>query len=196
MSDPHSSGGGTGSPATNSQALNTATSAVPNSFSTAPVTASTSCAAGGTPQSPKISPNLQEKILYGQRVANPNSPNGMSNEVIGGHSSSVRAKPDCAYEVLAENPDGTTQVRFVKQFSDGNLSKIKKSTLAPDSWSDNKIIEVTERVANSPPVAIRARDGATLHRQEIDGVQWEVICNSGGIPTSSYPTGGKPTNQF
>src|SRR4051794_40735590 len=46
MSDPHGSGGGTGPPATNSQALNAATSAVPNSFSTALVTASTPCAAG------------------------------------------------------------------------------------------------------------------------------------------------------
>jgi hypothetical protein len=100
-------------------------------------------------------------------------------------------------EVISNNSDGTTTVKLVKEFLDGSMSKIKKSTLAPDSWSDDKIIDVTNQVANTPPVAISLRgDGSTLHRQIVDGVEWEVIKDASGNVTSSYPTGGSPTTNF
>jgi RHS repeat-associated protein len=137
--------------------------------------------------------NLRRKILYGERVANPASPGGMSNRIIGGHSPRIKTHPDYAYEVISNNADGTTSVRFVKQFPDGNLSRIKRSTLAPDHWSNDKMITTTNDVSQSPAVDTRARDGATLHRQTVDGVQWEVIKDSSGNITSSYPTGGNPS---
>lgn len=113
-----------------------------------------------------------------------------SNELIGGHSPRIRNDPNFNCEILKNNPDGTTNVKFITQYQDGNLSKMKKSTLAPDSWSDEKIIETTKKVSNTPSLATRARDGATLHRQTIDGVEWEVIKGPSGEIVSSYPTGG------
>jgi len=144
----------------------------------------------------RLPPAKQQKLLFGERVPNPNASGGMSNEIIGGHSPRIMTSPDYAFEVIAHNPDGTTQVKFVRNLPDGNLSRIKKSTLAPESWADKKIIETTHAVADSPPVATRARDGATLHRQEVDGVQWEVVRDRSGVITSSYPTGGNPTIKF
>ena len=143
-----------------------------------------------------LSPRVEQKILYGERVANPNSPGGMSNEIIGGHSPRIKSDPSYDHEVISHNPDGTTTVKYTKQFPDGQLARIKKSTLAPDNWSDQKILDTTNQVANSPSVATRARDGATLHRETIDGVQWEVIKDSSGNVTSSYPTGGNPSISF
>jgi hypothetical protein len=140
-----------------------------------------------------VPPRLRDKILYGERVANPASPGGVSNRVIGGHSPRIKTRPDYDYETISNNADGTTSVKFIKQFPDGNISQIKKSTLAPDHWSDDKIIATTNDVSLSPVVDTRARDGATLHRQTVNGVQWEVIKDSSGKITSSYPTGGNPS---
>jgi hypothetical protein len=97
---------------------------------------------------------MLEKILYGERVPNPNSPGGLSNKLIGAHSPRIKNHPDFDVEVISNNADGTTTVKLVKEFPDGNVSKIKKSTLALDSWSDDKIIDVTNQVASTPPVAI------------------------------------------
>jgi hypothetical protein len=140
---------------------------------------------------------MREKILYGERVPNPNSPGGLSNKLIGAHSPKIKSRPDFEVEVLCNNSDGTTSVKLVKLFPDGSISKIKKSTLAPDSWSDDKIIDTTNQVARTSPVATSSRgDGSTLHRQIVDGVEWEVIKDSSGNVTSSYPTGGTPTTIF
>lgn len=140
---------------------------------------------------------MRDKILYGERVPNPNSPGGLSNKLIGAHSPKIKSRSDFDVEVLSNNPDCTTTIKLVKEFSDGSVSKIKKSTLAPDSWSDDKIIEVTNQVACTPPVATSSRgDSSTLHRQIVDGVEWEVIKDSAGNVASSYPTGGNPTKNF
>jgi hypothetical protein len=140
---------------------------------------------------------MREKILYGARVPNPNSPGRLSNKLIGAHSPKIKSRPDFEVEVLCNNSDGTTSVKLVKLFPDGSISKIKKSTLAPDSWSDDKIIDTTNQVARTSPVATSSRgDGSTLHRQIVDGVEWEVIKDSSGNVTSSYPTGGTPTTIF
>lgn len=144
----------------------------------------------------RITPETAQKILYGTRVPNPNSPGGWSQALIGAHSPRIKSHPDFVSEVLSHNPDGTTTVRLVKRLPDGQLSKLKKSTLAPDSWSDEKIIAVIQQVGNTPAIATRARDSATLHRQRVEGVEWEVIKDVSGDVTSSYPTGGKPTTHF
>ena len=95
---------------------------------------------GGTTS---ISPATIQKILYGAWVPNPNSPSGWSQALVGAHSPRIKHHPDFVSEVLSQNADGTTTVRLVKRFPDGQLSKLKKSTLAPESWSDGKIIAVT-----------------------------------------------------
>ena len=71
---------------------------------------------------------------------------------------------------------------------DGNISKIKKSTVFPDSWNDSKIIDSIKNVGESPAISVRQRDGATWHRQIIDGVEIDVI-KIGDNVISGYPTG-------
>ena len=104
---------------------------------------------------------MREKILYGERVPNPNSPGGLSNELRGAHSPKIKSRPDFVVDVICNNPDGTTTVKLKKLFPDGNVSRKKKSTLAPDTWSDDKIMDTTDQVASTPPLAIRLSDRAT-----------------------------------
>ena len=59
----------------------------------------------------------------------------------------------------------TKNVKFIKDLQDGNISKIKKSTVFPDSWNDSKIMDNIENVGESPAISVRQRDGATWHRQ-------------------------------
>ena len=155
---------------------------------------------GGGKEPPRgttsISPGTTQKILYGARVPHPSSLGGWSQALIGAHSPRIKNHPDFVSEVLSHNSDGTTTVRLVKRFPDGQLSKLKKSTLAPDSWSNAQIITVTQQVGDTPAVATRVRDGATLHRQRVEGIEWEVIKDVSGNVTSSYPTGGQPTIHF
>ncbi|MFE1748582.1 EndoU domain-containing protein [Coleofasciculus sp. H7-2] len=139
---------------------------------------------------------MREKILYRERVPNPNSPVVLSNKLIGAHSPRIKIRPDFDVEVISNNADSTTTVKLVKQFPDGSISKFKKSTLAPDSWSDDKIINVTNQVACTPLATSLRGDSSTLHRQIVDGVEWEVMKDSSGKVTSSYPTGGTPTTNF
>lgn len=132
--------------------------------------------------STKISSEMEKKILEGQRK----SPS--KNEVIGGHSSSINNNSNFAVEELSINPDGTKNIKFIKDLQDGNISKIKKSTVFPDSWNDSKIIDSIKSVGDSPAVSVRQRDGATWHRQIIDGVEIDVI-KLGDDVISGYPTG-------
>lgn len=126
---------------------------------------------------------MEEKILRGQRK-------GQGNKIKGGHSPQINnSNPDYAVETICEYPDGTKKIKFIKMFSDGNVSKIKTSTIFPESWTDEKIIECILEIGDNPPIAYRPRDGATLHRAIIDGVEIEVI-KEGNIVTSGYPTGG------
>jgi hypothetical protein len=127
---------------------------------------------------------MRDKILEGQRK-NPNK-----NELIGGHSPEItNNNPDYAVEDISINADGTRKVKFTTEFSDGNLAKIKTSTLFPDTWSEDKIINSIKTVGDTPSIGVRARDEATLYRDIIDGVQIEVI-KEWNIVTSGYPTGG------
>lgn len=74
-----------------------------------------------------VSNEMKEKILYGQRqfnkIGNP------SNRITGAHSGDILHHDDFASELLSVNFDGTTNVKLIKQFPDGGVSKIKNSTL-------------------------------------------------------------------
>ena len=126
---------------------------------------------------------MRAKILEGQRV-------GTSNRVIGGHSPRINnSNPRYAVETIQRFPDGTTRVKYVTQFPDGNLSRVKTSNLFPSNWSDTKIINSVTRVGNTQPIGVRAHDGARVFRATIDGVQIDVI-KIGDHVISAYPTGG------
>lgn len=120
--------------------------------------------------------------------------NPARNELIGGHSPDINnSNPNYVVEVLQINPDSTQKVKFVTQYADGNLSNIKTSTLFPEGWSNDKIINSIKTVGDSSPIGVRASDGAMLYRDIIDGVQIEVIKISNTV-TSGYPTGGVKTS--
>ncbi|EGO8792196.1 EndoU domain-containing protein [Enterococcus faecalis] len=126
---------------------------------------------------------MEEKILWGQRK------NPTKNEIIGEHSSSINNNhPNFATETIKINPDGTKDIKIVTQFPDGNLSKIKNSTVFPNGWSDTKILDSIKNVGNSPTISVRGRDGATWHRTIVDGVEIDVIKLGDNI-VSGYPTG-------
>lgn len=139
-----------------------------------------------------LSPETEQKILGGERIPG-------KNGVRGGHSPNVvnDANDNYAVEVLKENPDGTKFVEFYHQFSDGTLSKLKKSTVFPDSWSDEKIISAIKQISDMPAVGSRTTDGitTTLHSGTVDGVEIDVIKEGNNI-TAGYPVGGKPTPGF
>ena len=141
------------------------------------------------PGKTNISPEMEIKILEGQRKVK------HQNEVIGGHSPNIvnNDNPNFAVEIINTNPDGTVNVKYVKGFPDGGVSKIKNNnTLFPNTWSDESIIKGIKTVGDTPPIGFRQRDGATLHRDIINGVQIEVI-KVGSDVTSGYPTGGDST---
>ena len=95
--------------------------------------------------------------------------------------------PDYAVEVLSSNADGTRNAKLVAQFTDGNISKIKTSTLFPASWSDAQTMSAVRATGNGPALATRA-DGASLHQTTVNGVKVEVI-KVGERVTAGYPCG-------
>lgn len=110
-----------------------------------------------------------------------------------GHSSEINnTNPNFAVESIDVNPDGTAKIKYIKQFPDGNISKIKTSTIFPETWSDSKIIGSIKEVGSGDAIGYRVRDGATIYRSTIDGVQIEVI-KIGDSVVSGYPTGGGVT---
>ncbi|KEO84470.1 hypothetical protein EL26_05060 [Tumebacillus flagellatus] len=125
---------------------------------------------------------MEVKILEGQRKV-------PKNELIGGHSPKINNENEgFAVEVLSTNVDGTMNVMFTKQFPDGNISKLKKSTLFPKSWSDEQILASIIEVGNTPAISTRLRARATWHRAIINGIEIEVL-KIGEDVTSAYPTG-------
>ena len=130
-----------------------------------------------------ITSAMEEKILEGQRVF------PGKNEIIGGHSNIISNENEkFVVEVISKNSDGTKVIKYIKDFGDGSISKIKKSTIFPDSWSETEILSAINKTGNSPIIAIRARDGATFHRQIINGVEIDVIKINNEV-VSGYPTG-------
>lgn len=111
-----------------------------------------------------MSPETAEKILRGRRNA--------KGDLIGVHSAEVLDHPHFAANALKTNPDGTIEAEVVKQYSDGILSQVKKSTLTPISWDNAKIISATEEVGGRPAVGVRVQDRATCHMGEI---RWRKV---------------------
>jgi hypothetical protein len=137
----------------------------------------------------KISVEMEAKILYGERVTN--SEGVLSNKIIGAHSGEIsNASEKYAVQVLSLNDDGTRNVKLVLQFPDGEVSRIKASTLFPDSWTDMQTINAIKIVGGTQPVAVRASDGAALYQSTVNGVKIEVI-KVGSIVTAGYPAGTK-----
>jgi hypothetical protein len=132
-----------------------------------------------------LSHAAEQKILYGAVKS------GTPRTLIGGHSGQILIDTTGTFEVeiVNQNADGTTKVKFIKNLGGGLLSNVKTSTLAPTTWPDTKIIDVTKMVAEMS-VTLTAADGRTLRRATVEGVRWEVIVDSSGTITSSYPTGG------
>jgi hypothetical protein len=138
-----------------------------------------------------ISPAMEEKILLGQRVINGNGV--PTNRVRGGHSPEINnSNENYAVEVLQSNSDGTQVIKYLTQFPDGNLSKIKKSTVFPTNWNDADILNAIKQIGNTDPLVIRINDRSSLHRGVVNGVELEVI-KIGDDVTSAYPTGGIST---
>ena len=136
-----------------------------------------------------LTPEIEAKILEGQRK-------GTSNGINGGHSPNINnVNPNFATETIKVNPDGTKVIKYTKQFPDGNISKIKTSTVFPDGWSDKNIIDSIHEVSNSNAIGQRSTDGLTLHRGKINGIEIDVI-KKGNEIISGYPVGGKPTPGF
>lgn len=131
-----------------------------------------------------VSPAMREKILYGERNVVTNPMNGnVTVKMKGGHSANLLEHPDYATQVVRQNPaQGTVTVEYVKWHDDlGVVSNIKSppSTIRV-GWTDEKVIEVTEHVANLPEVAVGQNTGSTLHRAVVEGTEWEVIRNARG----------------
>ena len=134
-----------------------------------------------------ISPELESKILYGQRATNSQGNN--TNRLIGAHSGNIsNANPSFAVETISVNSDGTRNAKLIAQFEDGNISKIKNSTLFPERWTDADVISAVKQTGNSTPLATRASDGASLFQSTVDGVKVEVI-KIGNNVTAGYPCG-------
>ena len=130
-----------------------------------------------------VTPDMENKILEGERV-------GSSNRIKGGHSPKINdANPKYSVEVQQTFPDGTKKIKFITEFPDGNVSKIKTSTIFPDNWSDAKIIDSIKQVGDGVPIGKRIADNSYLYRDIIDGVQIEVI-KQGNNVIAGYPTGG------
>ncbi|EIE0667063.1 EndoU domain-containing protein [Listeria monocytogenes] len=126
-----------------------------------------------------LTSQMEAKILEGQRK-------GATNGINGGHSSDINNNnPNFATETVKVNQDGTKVIKFTKQFPDGNISKIKTSTIFPEDWSDKDIIDSILKVSNSTAIGQR----------KIDGVEIDVI-KKGNEIISGYPVGGKPTPGF
>jgi filamentous hemagglutinin len=133
-----------------------------------------------------IPEEMEQKILYGERKTTPSG--NPKNEIIGAHSGEIsNTHPDYAVEVLSSNADGTRNAKLVAQFTDGNISKIKTSTLFPASWSDAQTMSAVRATGNGPALATRA-DGASLHQTTVNGVKVEVI-KVGERVTAGYPCG-------
>jgi RHS repeat-associated protein len=129
-----------------------------------------------------VTAEMESKILLGQRVVG-------TNRIIGGHSGAINdLHPNYAVEELSTNPNGTRVVKFITQFADGSISKIKKSTLFPESWSDAQVIDAVKQVGNSPALQSQLSNHATVHRAIVNGIEIEVL-KIGDEVISAYPTG-------
>ena len=129
-----------------------------------------------------ISPAMESKILSGVRK----SPHG--NKLIGGHSGAIinNKNPYYAVTQIRKSPNGTRDVKFYKQFADGSVSTLKRSTLFPKRWSDSKIMNAVRKVGNTPAYMTRIADRITFHNGVVDGVSIRVLKSLDNV-TSAFP---------
>ena len=100
-----------------------------------------------------------------------------------------------------DNADGTISVTGVKKLitrKDGSLGWSRNKTpnihtVAPESWTNTKILDAGHQTSSIPGVVLRDSNGVktTIHTSVVDGVQWQVLKDN-GVVTSSFPTGGNP----
>jgi hypothetical protein len=135
-----------------------------------------------------ITPAMETKILHGERAVNASGT--PTNRLTGAHGGEItNSNPNYAVEVLSVNADGTRNAKLLTQFSDGNVSNIKTSTLFPENWTPGQSIGAVKQVGDLVPVATRA-DGAALYQSTVNGVQIEVI-KVGDNVTAGYPVGSR-----
>lgn len=183
-------------------AVNPKASAIPAEASKpatsgAPAPAGPSPAAGTGPANPNrtvLSPEVEAKILFGRQTLHPDT-GKPTNKVIGAHSAKVNNDhPDFVVDVLKTNPDGTKDVKFYKQLPNGELSRLKRSTLFPDSWTDSQVLDAVRKIADTPIVGTRVdpktKVVSTLHQGTVNGLKIEVIKDNGDV-VSGYPAGHK-----
>ncbi|MCB0406198.1 MAG: hypothetical protein KDD51_15560 [Bdellovibrionales bacterium] len=154
---------------------------------------------GGTVST--ITAEVREKMLRAERK--PTS----SREVRGAHHAGILKDPD--YQIVEQklNPNGTISVRFKKwlvtpEKPDGEWSKNKKSTLAPENWSEEDIDVATSITYGSGQVVkTEERENEIVYYLRetlifIDDagvqskpVEWEILVTDKDEVISSYPTG-------
>lgn len=148
------------------------------------------------PKKSVITPEMAEKIWLGQRgTTKAGTPN---NNLIGAHAGEIsNDHPLFAIEVLRENPDGTKFVKLTKDLGDGNISKLKNSTLFPEGWTREQCLDAVQQVADTPALGTRVTPTSsggtridTLHQGTVNGVKIEVI-KAGDEVTAGYPAGHK-----
>ena len=130
-----------------------------------------------------VSLAMEQKILMGEQIPG-------TREIRGGHSAEIsNSAPNYAVqEPPIPNPNGTRNVKFLTELPGGGLSKIKKSTLFPTSWTDAQVISSIKQAGDLHAYSTRILDRATFHKGVVNGIDIEVI-RIGDTVTSGYPTG-------
>ena len=99
-----------------------------------------------------VSSEMEAKILYGQRKLN--GQGNPSNRLIGANSGKIsNANERFAVETLSVNADATRNVKLITQFEDGNVSRIKSSTLFPENWGDADVMSAVNYTGSTAPLA-------------------------------------------
>jgi len=139
-----------------------------------------------------IKPNIEEHILLGHRKALTGK---NKKNFVGGHSPTIKNDPDFSFESITANADGSHGIKKIRRtLSDGTVLKKSFTTLFPDKWSSQKILDsITEVASFGKPLVTRTRDNSTLIRGRVDGVDIEVI-KIGKEVQSGFPTGGQFTS--
>ncbi|TWP29374.1 DUF4280 domain-containing protein [Apibacter muscae] len=131
-----------------------------------------------------LSTDVFEKIIWGERVL-------PGNRLIGGHSGKIsNLHPNYAVEELGYSSVNSNcrRIKFVTQYPDGKLSKIKSSTLFPDNWSSSKIKNAIENIANDNSIPMTTQGTGTSYKiGTYQGVKIQVTYDNAGKITGGFP---------
>jgi hypothetical protein len=150
--------------------------------------------AGPVGPAPPLSADVAQKILYGeQKLYTQSGSPRLVNEITGAHS--PRVLSDTNFVVVEQGTpyaDGTVFVKLRKYLGRSwGFSKLKPSTLAPATWTDEDILAATRVAADQPAVVSRLPERQTLHIGEYKGIGWQTMRNADGAIEAGYPTSGK-----